>query len=78
VDEKIKFLYNGGTYAKALSNLKWGMILVGIGMAALVGNFAPDHFAEAGTLGLMFIFGGFGFLVYYALLARHEKQNPPK
>jgi hypothetical protein len=78
VDEKIKFLYNGGKYAKALSNLKWGMVLVGIGVAALAGNFAPDYFEEAGTLGLMFIFGGIGFLVYYALLAKHEKEDSTK
>lgn len=75
VDEKVKFLYNGGSYARALNNLKWGMILVGIGIAALIGNFAPEHFEEAGTLGLMFIFGGIGFLVYYALLARATREH---
>jgi len=75
VDEKIKFLYNGGSYARALNNLKWGMVLVGIGAAALIGNFSPDYFEEGGTLGLMFVFGGIGFLVYYALLARATKKE---
>jgi hypothetical protein len=78
VDEKVKFLYNGGSRARALNNLKWGMVLIGIGVAALAGSLAPDHFDEAGVLGLMFIFGGVGFLVYYILLARHEKDQSTK
>ena len=32
VDEKIKFLYNANPRLKPLNNIKWGMILVGIGM----------------------------------------------
>lgn len=78
VDEKVKFLYNGGSRSRALNNLKWGMVLIGIGVAALAGSLAPDYFDEAGVLGLMFIFGGVGFLAYYILLAKHEKDHPTK
>ena len=33
VDEKVKFLYNGSSHSRALNNLKWGMVLIGIGTA---------------------------------------------
>jgi len=70
VDEKIKFLYDGSPRAKALSNLKWGIVLIGIGVAAVLGRIGPDYFTREGALGLMFIFAGIGFLVYYFLLSR--------
>ncbi len=78
VDEKVKFLYNGSTRSKALNNVKWGMVLIGIGIAALVGNFAPRTFDETGTVGLMFVLGGLAFIVYYILLSltlKKEKQE---
>ena len=75
VDDKVKFLYNGSPKAKALTNLKWGIVLVGIGLAALIGHLFPDHVDEGATIGLMFIFAGVGFLVYYIVLARTVDKN---
>ncbi len=75
VDEKVKFLYNGSSYSRALNNLKWGMVLIGIGIAALAGNFAPQTFDETGTLGLMFVLGGLAFIIYYILLSLTIKKE---
>jgi len=38
VDEKVKYLFSRyhGPEQRKLSNLKWGMVLVGIGLAALL------------------------------------------
>ncbi len=65
VDEKVKFLYQGGDQSRALSNLKWGIVLIGIGAAAMISYWFPRSFSEEGTIGLMFLFAGFGFLTYY-------------
>lgn len=75
VDEKIKFLYHGSPEAQALSNLKWGIVLIGIGLAALLSFWFPNTVSEEGTIGLMFIFAGMGFLAYYFFAPKKLNQN---
>ena len=73
VDEKIKFLYNKpvGNYAK--SNVKWGMILIGIGLALALEEFI--HLSDETMLGLMFLFAGAAFLIYYVMVKNDGKEN---
>lgn len=73
VDEKIKFLYNrpAGSYAK--SNVKWGMILIGIGLAIALEEFI--QISHESMLGLMFLFAGTAFLVYYAMIKDDDKES---
>jgi hypothetical protein len=75
VDEKVKFLYRGGEQNRSLANLKWGIVLIGIGVAALVSYWFPRSFSEEGTIGLMFLFAGFGFLTHYFVAASREKKE---
>ncbi|MFH1687591.1 MAG: DUF6249 domain-containing protein [bacterium] len=78
VDEKVKFLYGSGADAKALSNLKWGVVLIGIGLAAIFSYWWPDTFHEEGTIGLMFLFAGIGFLAYYFMapkIGEHKRDS---
>ena len=81
VDEKVKFLYRKDDKTMVLSNLKWGMVLVGVGVAAMVGQFFP-YFSDEGVLGLMLTFAGFGFLIYYFVASSQLKngngQTPPQ
>lgn len=82
VDEKVKFLYRKDDKTLVLSNLKWGMVLVGVGVAAMVGQFFPYYFSEEGLLGLMLTFAGFGFLIYYFIasgqLSNGNGKTPPQ
>jgi hypothetical protein len=48
-----------------LSNVKWGMVLIGIGLALLLGQLFPYDITEAMTIGFMFLFAGLAFLIYY-------------
>jgi len=34
----------------------------------------PDYFSEEGAVGLVFIFGGLGFLIYYPLAQKRLKE----
>lgn len=81
VDEKVKFLYSKDNKTLVLSNLKWGMVLVGVGIAAMVGQFFP-YFSDEGVLGLMLTFAGFGFLIYYFVassqMSNGNDQTPPQ
>ncbi|MDD3732138.1 MAG: hypothetical protein PHU88_07175 [candidate division Zixibacteria bacterium] len=58
----------------SLSSIKWGMVLVGIGLAALVSQLFPREFTDEAALGLIFIFAGLGFLIYYPIAERRLKQ----
>lgn len=67
LDEKAKYLYLRAERRAVdpLSSVKWGMVLVGIGLALLVGNLFPYDINEGMTFGLMFLFAGIAFLIYY-------------
>lgn len=46
---------------------KWGIILVSIGLAIVLGLLLQDYVAEEITLGLIVLFPGIGLLIYYSL-----------
>jgi uncharacterized membrane protein len=72
VDEKVKYLYfkSERRMYDPLSSVKWGMVLIGIGLALLLGQLFPYDITEEMTIGLMFLFAGIAFLIYYGLQKR--------
>lgn len=66
VDEKVKYLFKNGT--QPLSSMKWGMVLVGIGLALLIGQIFRYDISEQATIGMMFLFAGIGFIIYYFMV----------
>ena len=67
LDENVKYLYADKPENRILSNLKWGMILIGIGIAIFIGQVVPPELEEEITIGGMFILAGLGLLIYYAI-----------
>ena len=57
-----------------LSSLKWGMVLVGIGLAWLLSNWMPRYWRDETVFGLMFLLAGVGMLAYYPIAQRKLKQ----
>jgi uncharacterized membrane protein len=78
VDEKVKFLFTGNQELQTLSSLKWGMVLVGIGAAALLSQLFPYYFEVEAAIGLAFILAGVAFLVYYPLASSRLKKLEKK
>lgn len=72
VDEKVKYLYTRNLQENPLQSLKWGIVLVGIGIALAIGQLFPMMEGPA-LMGLMFIFAGIAFVIYYILA---KKQTP--
>ena len=64
VDEKVKNLYASRVEGYAPASLKWGMVLLGIGLAFLIGVLVPD-LKEATVVACIFMFGGAGLIIYY-------------
>ncbi len=58
VDEKVKYLFMDKPKEFVSSSLKWGMVLIAIGLAVFVGQMAPKDLVEEVTIGAMFVFGG--------------------
>jgi hypothetical protein len=80
LNENVKYLKGGAPADSNLTSLKWGMVLVGVGLAFLVGQFAPREFEEEVILGCMFIMAGISLLAFYALAGRLQKKEgqPPR
>jgi len=75
VDENLRYLYNKKPLFQHITNLKWGFILIGIGIPFLLRQLFPDLFTDEGTIGLMFILAGVGFILYYNIAKNESQQN---
>ena len=73
VDEKVKYLFQEYQQKKGHSDIKWGMVLLGIGVALIIRQVAPYTIGDEGMFGLMFIFAGLGFLIYYFISGQKLK-----
>ena len=76
VDENVKYLFNRYGKQNNVSNIKWGMILVGIGVAIFIREMTG--ITDESMLGLMFLFAGAAFLIYYPISKTlgNGKDNP--
>ena len=78
LDENVKYLYADRPERQVLSNLKWGMILIGIGIAVFAGQIAPPELQEEITIGGMFVLAGLGLVIYYLLANKLVKKFDKK
>lgn len=74
--EDIKSMYERGIIRmNPLSSLKWGIVLVGVGLAVLLGMMLNNlYFVEEGVYpGLIALFGGLGLITFYMIA--HKKTQ---
>jgi hypothetical protein len=70
VDEKVKYLYRENGNTRALGTLRWALVLIGIGLAVVIGQLVPERMMEEITAAGMFLLAGVGLLVYYMIASR--------
>lgn len=70
LNEKMKYLFLDRFEGKVPASLKWGFVLVGIGLAVFLGQMVPRDVSEEVTIGAMFFFAGLGLIVYYFIAKR--------
>ena len=75
VDENIKYLFFDRQDFRAPTALKWGMVLIGIGLAFLIGQLVPSNISGEVTVGCMFLFAGLGLIIYYFIAKTLSKQS---
>ena len=71
---EVKQLF-ANTYRRGVpGSLKWGMVLVAVGAAILIGRLTPYDVRDEYTVAFMFIFGGAALLAYGIIARRVEKD----
>ncbi len=75
VDEKVKYLFWRNTETSSVSNVKWGLVLIGIGLAWLLDQYAPFYLRRESVIGFMFLFAGIAFLIYYFIARANIKEQ---
>ncbi|MGB2696376.1 MAG: DUF6249 domain-containing protein [Candidatus Zixiibacteriota bacterium] len=78
LDENVKYLYADKPENRVLSSLKWGMILIGIGIAVFIGQIVPPELQEEVTIGGMFVLAGLGLVIYYLFANKIVKKIDEK
>jgi len=75
VDEKVKYLFMDKPKEYVSSSLKWGMVLIAVGLAVFIGQMAPKEMMEEVTIGAMFVLGGLALVIYYAIASKKIKEQ---
>ena len=75
VDEKVKYLFMDKPKDYVSSSLKWGMVLIAVGLAVFVGQMAPKELVEEVTIGAMFVLGGLALVIYYAVASKKMNEQ---
>ena len=70
VDENVKFLYTQQADMRVPNALKWGLVLIGIGAAVLIGQMVPSRMSGEVTVGSIFLMAGLGLMLYYFIAKR--------
>jgi hypothetical protein len=79
VDEKARLLLESLPSAQSEGALKWGIVLIGVGLAFLfafgIQRWVPAAIHEEITAGAVFFMAGLGMIVYYFIASAREKRE---
>ncbi len=74
VKEDVKYLYQNKIGVNAPASLKWGMVLIAIGLAIFIGRNYYYRFEEV-MFGLMFLLAGAALVLYYFIAKSIAKKQ---
>lgn len=66
------------TKGNRLPSLKWGMLLIGVGIGILFGNIIAHYSSmeeEVSYFSMIFLFGGISLISYYVLAGKIQKKE---
>ena len=67
VNENIKYLYSQNWEYAVPSSLKWGIVLIFLGIAFLLIHFVPEFDSDRLIAAILFLMAGLGFITYYGI-----------
>ena len=75
LDENVKYLYTGRQVPGA-SSIKWGLVLISVGLAYFVAFLFPDNEIRWQiAFGLMILCGGIALIAFYFIAKKMEENN---
>jgi hypothetical protein len=75
IDKNVTALFFNKAEYLAPTSLKWGLVLIGLGLAIIIGQMLPyDYDRGEITFSLMLLFAGIGLLIYYAVANQKLKE----
>lgn len=74
-EEFARTIFAGQQDPTAWAALKWGLVVMGLGVALVIVQFLPYDFEEPIAYGLMFLLAGAGLLIYYAIARQRERRK---
>lgn len=74
VDEKVKYLFVKNTELQPMPSLKWGIVLIAIGVALFVNAIFPLLMEGPASFGFVSVLAGLAFIVYY-FIAKSQKET---
>ena len=80
-DAVIRTLFRKESDPEMFAALKWGIVLVALGVGLIVSQYLPSGFEEPLAWGVVLVFGGVGLLAYYAIaraLLRRDAGAAPE
>jgi len=77
VKEDVKYLYPE-KLPNTPTSLKWGMVLIGIGLAFIIGQLVNNFYQTEVTIGSIFLLSGIALLIYYQIAKKHFSDNDKK
>lgn len=79
VDEKSKMLLESRLPVQTDGALKWGIVLIGVGLAFMfaygIHSWVPAAIREEITAGAVFFMAGLGMIVYYFIARKWENKE---
>jgi hypothetical protein len=74
IDQNIRYLYFNQAEPQAPSSLKWGLVLVALGLAIVIGQLLPYPWERGEIIfSLMLLFAGIALLINYAIVSARQK-----
>ena len=61
--------------SRALSALKWALVLIGIGFGIAAGQLVPAQMKDEMTLAGIFVFAGLGYFIYFLVALRTAESE---
>jgi phosphatidylglycerophosphate synthase len=74
----VQNLFQRETAFGSQGSLKWGILLLGVGLVLLVSQLIPLEFSDETTFGVMFITAGICLLVYYFVVPKIGEKPEEK
>lgn len=79
VDEKVKLLFAPRQANEAASSLKWGLVLIAVGLAFsfafVIHRWVPAGVRDEITAGAVFSMAGLAMIIYYIIARNQEKKS---